>query len=237
MLWPVVPLCEKQLLDVRPEDVLCGGHFRKCNTYRGGGGYDRFPAIAKKRLGVEVAQQFVVQLKGCPLKCPYCYVTNDGITGEHIPYTTEQLVAAYKDSGHELFHLMGGAPALYMQHWPELIYALRGAVFHSDLLLMEYKYTAKDIKAICKPNCLYAVSIKGWNPDEWARNTGVHWRTMYRVFYNLDKLLKYGDPKCFYFTFTNMDDESIYRFKKEYTGPWLDDAFSIDLVNYEALSR
>jgi hypothetical protein len=30
--WPVVPLCEAQLKDVRPEDVLEGGLYRKCDT-------------------------------------------------------------------------------------------------------------------------------------------------------------------------------------------------------------
>ena len=235
-----MPLCDKQLLDVRPDDVLCGGHFRKCNTYRGGGGYDKFPAIAKERLGLDVSQQFVVQLKGCPLKCPYCYVTTNGILGEAVPYTTEQLVAAYRASGQDMFHLMGGAPALYMKYWPDIIDALQGAVFHSDLLLAEYKYTATDIRKICRPNCLYAVSIKAFTPDNWVRNTGTHWRIMPLIDYNLAKLIKYGDPKSFYFTFTNFDAEDLYRFKRtfisDFGSSWLSDSFTIDLVNYEAIS-
>jgi hypothetical protein len=43
--WKVVPLSPGQLLDVRPEDILNDGHFRRCNTYRGGGGYDQFPRL------------------------------------------------------------------------------------------------------------------------------------------------------------------------------------------------
>jgi hypothetical protein len=31
--WPVVPLSEKQLKDVNPEDILENGLYRKCNIY------------------------------------------------------------------------------------------------------------------------------------------------------------------------------------------------------------
>ena len=47
-MWKVVPICDYQKLDVRPEDLLDSGDFRKCETYRGGGGYDQFPKICKK---------------------------------------------------------------------------------------------------------------------------------------------------------------------------------------------
>lgn len=43
MKWPVVPLSEGQLKDVNPADILEEGLYRKCDTYRGGGGYDQFP--------------------------------------------------------------------------------------------------------------------------------------------------------------------------------------------------
>ena len=81
--WPVVPVCKAQRKDVRPEDILHGGLFRLCDTYRGGGGYDQFNAIYEKCFGKKVnPTQFVVQLKGCPLNCDYCYVTNEGVSGD-----------------------------------------------------------------------------------------------------------------------------------------------------------
>ena len=46
--FPVVSPCSSQLRDVRPEDVLSGGLFRKCDTYRGGGGYGQLPQILEK---------------------------------------------------------------------------------------------------------------------------------------------------------------------------------------------
>ena len=106
--WKVVPLSLNQLRDVRKEDVLEDGIFRKCDTYRGGGGYDQFPIICEKRLGERRHHQFVVQLFGCNLDCPYCYVTREGVWGEPIQITTEQLVQAFQRSVQEVFHLMGG---------------------------------------------------------------------------------------------------------------------------------
>ena len=113
-MWKVVPICEAQKLDVRQADLLNHGHFRKCDTRRGGGGYDQFPSICHRRYGRELSHQFVVQLYGCPLRCHYCYVTLSGIWGRWEPYTTEQLMMAFLDSGQEVLHLMGGAPAIYL---------------------------------------------------------------------------------------------------------------------------
>ena len=116
--WPVVPLCKNQLKDVRPEDVLNNGLYRKCDIYRGGGGYDQFNKIWEKRKGYRISpKQFVVQLAGCPLHCPYCYVTPDGINGKVVFKTTDEILTDYKDSNLQVFHLMGGAPALYLSHW------------------------------------------------------------------------------------------------------------------------
>ena len=92
--WKVVPLCEEQLKDVRNEDILDNGNMRKCNTYRGGGGYDQFPNILKKRLNIELEnyEQLIIQLYGCNLSCPYCYVTKNGIFNKYI----EPKIAKYK---------------------------------------------------------------------------------------------------------------------------------------------
>jgi len=95
--WPVVPLCRAQLQDVSPIDILNDGLYRKCNTYKGGGGYDKFPAIFERRFGPapNLHDQFVVQLAGCPLRCPYCYVTEAGVHGKSRRISTNSLVAAF----------------------------------------------------------------------------------------------------------------------------------------------
>lgn len=65
MNFEVMRLCPAQLLDINHADILEGGLYRKCNTYKGGGGYDQFPAIYQRRFGPTpgLNNQFVVQLK------------------------------------------------------------------------------------------------------------------------------------------------------------------------------
>jgi pyruvate-formate lyase-activating enzyme len=237
-LWKIVPLSEGQLKDVRAEDILDNGHFRKCETYRGGGGYDQFPFIARERLGFEYHKQFIAQLYGCNLDCPYCYVTRAGVWGTPVMYTTEDLVAAYVRSGQGVFHLMGGAPAIYLEHWPELIEALpSGAVFHSDLMCTERLYTADQIRAIAKPNCLYAVNVKGMTQEEHMTNTRKPLPAT-RFWANL-RLLADLMPENFYITFTNVARENQEMFWAHCKAwlPWEKhrmSSFTIDLIEYDA---
>jgi pyruvate-formate lyase-activating enzyme len=240
--WKVCPIQGRQLKDVREEDIY--GDFRFCNTYRGGGGYDQFPKIAKKRgltCDGDMGLQFVVQLFGCPLDCYYCYVTRDGVFGNYKEYTTEELVGSYnkacftKNAG--VFHLMGGAPALAHRQWPELLDALpETTIFHSDLMLCEREYYLPALKKSNRDNALYAVDIKGVNPEDWYRNTGrklderQFWFNFYCV---VDSGIN------FYLVFTNPDPEELERFKEFIVnrfGDWiLNDHFVIDLIEYEAL--
>ena len=241
--WKVVPLCEEQLLDIKPEDVLPGGIFRTCDVYKSGGGYDKFPEICKKRLGLYTnPKQFVVQLQGCHLKCPYCYVTPNGVHGDYIEYTTEELLREFFRTGLDVFHLMGGSPALYLHQWPELIEGLAGNyVFHSDLTLTERKYGVGVVKKIRGVNCLYAVNIKGVNREDYEKNTGVNFNNPSgypkMVLHNLGLLIDNEVP--FYITFTNPNMKYYYRFCAviaELWGPeYLDDSFIIDIIDYDAV--
>jgi uncharacterized Fe-S cluster-containing radical SAM superfamily protein len=236
--WKVVPICDYQKLDVRPEDLLNNGDFRKCETYRGGGGYDQFPAICEKRFGIRAHAQFVVQLYGCNLDCPYCYVTRSGVWGKWKSYTTEGLVQAYKDSEQQIFHLMGGAPAIYLNQWPDLILALPDtAIFHSDFLLTEHKYDENILQVLrslqTERKMLFAVDIKGVTPDNYERNT----RKLFKYSLFWDNLSKLVDNKInFYLTFTNPDENYLPLFKLFLEGAFgsqiLDDSFVISLIQY-----
>lgn len=242
--WKVCPIQGRQLKDVREEDIF--GDFRICNTYRGGGGYDQFPRIAKRRGLTEdvigdVGKQFVVQLYGCPLACPYCYVTKDGVFGKYKEYTSSQLSAAYFKAWQEedvgVFHLMGGAPALYHRHWEELLDVLDpNTLFHSDLMLVEGSYDLDALRHSNRGNTLYAVNIKGVNAEDHFRNTGrkldekQFWFNLYCV---IDSNIN------FYLTFTNPNREHLLpfmdRLAARYGDDILDDCFLIDIVDYEAL--
>lgn len=244
--WQVVPICEKQKRDVNPEDLLNGDLYRKCNIYKGGGGYDKFEEIARKRKipgsDKDINVQFVAQLRGCPLRCPYCYVTQEGIFGELVYKTTTELVTDFKQSGLNVFHLMGGAPALYVNHWEELITRLpEGTIFHSDFVLQEGFYNERTIQNLAKyPNTLYAVSVKGTD-DTFEQKTGTPFKK--KMFWtNLILLYVYRIP--FYLTFTGMNRYEINQFRVD-AKEWftsaqvqdiLEDSFKIDLVQYEALN-
>lgn len=243
--WKVVPLCERQLRDVNPSDIIEGGLYRKCNIYKGGGGYDKFEEILCNRTGRERGlynEQFVVQLYGCPLRCPYCYVTHDGIFGEPKLISTEELVNAFKATGLNVFHLMGGAPAMWMSWWDKILKELpNNVVFHSDFLCVENEYSYVDLYHISKyKNALYAVSVKGCDCEEFKKNTG---RNLDEdlFFRNLEHLYNFSIP--FYVTFTGMKADSIKKWMlklKERNAEIYEyvrkDSFSIDVVQYEALS-
>ncbi len=239
--WKVMHLCDRQLRDVNPSDILKNGLYRRCDTYKGGGGYDKFSDIYKNRTGQEKVynEQFVVQLKGCPLRCPYCYVTQDGIhTGTCSEIPTKQLIKDFYDSNLPVLHLMGGAPALYINYWKEILNLLEPQkVFHSDLLLLESEYSKQIIEELAKyNNSLYAVSIKGGTTEEFNKNAGVNFKE--DLFWkNFDTIVDCELP--FYLTFTGMSDKSTRLFKnivkRRYGEHILDDSFSINLINYEAL--
>lgn len=244
--WRVVPLSEGQLLDVRPEDVLEGGLYRKCCTYRGGGGYDRFPEIARRRFGdgYQYNDQFVVQLFGCNLDCPYCYVTRAGVWGRPVRRTTDELVEAFRRSGQTVFHLMGGAPALQTGFWPELLRAIPsrnyGTVFHSDFMLTEGLYVPATLEALadCPGDALYAINIKGTTSRTWLRNTRkeVDWH----LFFENWRRVQSSGVRA-YVTFTDCSPGEVERFWVDIhrgrgidVPRWREDSFIIDLVDYDA---
>lgn len=241
MSWKVVPLSKGQLLDVRPEDILEDGLYRRCKTYRGGGGYDQFPYIAADYYGGiadDYNEQFIVQLKGCNLDCPYCYVTRAGVWGKHINKTTYELVEAFRKTKLPVFHLMGGAPALQMKQWPDIINKLpKHKIFHSDIMLSEGIYDNDILDKVSQSNCLYAINIKGLTSREWVKNTrkDIDWDLFY------SNWRKIQNSKMFaYITFTGINKkELVWFWRRAYSegilvSHWKEDSFVIDLIEYDA---
>ena len=238
--WKVVPLCEEQLLDIDPEDVLPGGVFRICDVYKSGGGYDKFPQIYERRYGRKTnPKQFIVQLYGCHLACPYCYVTRNGIWGDYVEFTSDKLVQEMLKTKCDVFHLMGGSPELYIEFWPELIDRLANYgnfIFHSDLTLTYKRLNRPLLKALAEDNCLYAVNVKGVTPKDYERNTGRKFDSS-MFWLNLWDLKMAKVP--FYITFTNPDMEHYQEFvdhiERAYGKELLEDSFIIDLIDYKAV--
>lgn len=236
--WKVVPLSPGQLKDVNSLDIIEGGLYRRCNTLRGGGGYDLFPRLAYERWGqiphVDWAFQFVVQLFGCHLDCWYCYVTREGVWGKPVTRTTDELLSAFDSSMLDVFHLMGGSPALYMDQWYEIIGGLTRwptAVFHSDLLLNEFVYDPEVLCLIAQNNCLYAVDVKGTNQAQFETATRKTYQPDLEA-HNLKLLLAARVP--FYVTFTGVTDEEAARWIKDHNLPATIDWYIIDLIEYNA---
>lgn len=215
--WRVVPICDAQRLDIHEDDLLNDGVFRKCNTYKSGGGYDQFPKIYNKRFGHHPnPTQFVVQLYGCVLNCKYCYVTTEGIWGCPKKITTQELLDYYNASGLETFHLMGGAPAMYLKHWKKIHDKVD--IFHSDFLLVEGVYEPEWLEGL---KGLHVVNFK-----DFVEYTEQHLQ-------NLDHIVDAGIE--FYITFTGkptMRQQIIDRYGRNI----LKDSFVIDInYSYKAL--
>ncbi len=251
MMWKVVPLSVGQRRDVNPADVLENGLYRLCDSYKGGGGYDLFPTFARERWGsegVDYSKQFIVQLFGCNLDCPYCYVTREGVWGQPVQKTSAELVKAFCDSGAKVFHLMGGAPALSIDSWPDLIRELHrvapDAVFHSDLMLTEKKYDPQLLDALAfemPGKQLYAINSKGLTPEEYERSTRKKFRPdlFWRNWQEIDKVLLPA-----YMTFTGVNPNQLSKFWKmaeikgiEYVNEWKMKSYVIPIINYEAMQN
>ena len=237
--WKVEKICDKQLRDVNPNDLVEDGLYRLCDVYKSGGGYDKLPDIIASRFNYNIddyRKQFVVQLKGCVMKCPYWYVTPDGINAT--PKTTDELVESFIKTGVNVFHLMGGSPAIYIKDWNILINKLLEkkpqTIFHSDLLLQECNYTKEVIESISKPNFVYAISIKGANKDEYLKNTGVPLKEDMLI-NNLDVIK--NSSLNYYFTFTGMTEDGVKEFCENYniTFEMLKDSFIIQIIDHDAL--
>jgi len=244
--WKVVPLSDAQLLDVNPSDILHGGLYRRCDTHKGGNGYDKFPEICERMLGVaNMHRHFVVQLYGCNLDCPYCYVTRAGVWGSPQLVSTNDLLYAFQYSRQDVFHLMGGAPAIHLRKWPELIERFElvfpTSVFHSDLLLTERRYSVQELTALeMSRRVLLAVNVKGLTDEEHLRNTRKVFRE--KLFWaNFVRLVVHNVK--FYVTFTNVSKENIQAFwviceelfDYNVAQELRRNSYSIDLIDYKAV--
>lgn len=220
MKYPVKTLCTAQLKDVKPEHVLFNGLARYCDIYKGGGGYDKFNEIYAKRYGKQINPlQFVVQLMGCPLRCPYCYVTREGIDGDYTLLTDKDLLEMFVASRVEVFHLMGGAPALYLERWKQI--ADKVPVFHSDFILVEKHYKRE-----------WLIDLPGMHAVSFKEKYLYTEKQIELMWYNLAMLISCN--VSFYITFTGKDEFSE-EIAKKFGHQVLEDSFIIKLVDYEAL--
>ena len=190
--------------------------FHICNTHSS----DQFPTIAKKRgllhklIKGDLNKQFVVQLHGCIVKCPYYHtIKSSKPTKYYFNELVEEFGRAYKEHNVGVFHMVGGAPSLLMKDWCSIpMHLFPFHLFTSNLLLTEGKYDSSVLYTMGIKNALYTINIKGVNSIDYKKNTGVNidWLLFWN---NFDKVLK--SKLQFYVVFTNPDPEGIDKFKEK----------------------
>ena len=275
VLFPVVPVCDKQLRDVREEDrVYVNGIpiARTCCIEKAGGGYDMFRDIFLSRFGVDSGpDHFIAQVYGCTHDCPWCYVTLDGVWGDAVGLKVRELVNlvhGVNEKRKELneapdtpanrqpmpmikvLHLMGGAPALYLNSWPALYHEILRSdlIFHSDFLLDEGLYNVHVLEYLANMDKDYEVKTN-LVASAGATATG-HVRQLHAVSFKPGKVLTHlqltnlralyvcGLP--FYITFTGMKEDEIQARKQQVLDFGLpeeifNDSFAITLKHYKSL--
>lgn len=128
---------------------------------------------------------YVIQLAGCPLDCPYCYVDN---LEANTYFSAVSLVESYKAVRFEastkfgvslkVLHVMGGAPAVYCEFWPKLRMeldeqGLDDVIIFSNVILVENWFHGVEPWLYMNiQNFIVEGCLKGTNRKNFIRNTG-----------------------------------------------------------------
>lgn len=165
-----------------------------------------------------------MQLKGCPLKCVYCYVDDEGIHGQQMDIEIPDLIRTAKeitstDRRLHVFHLMGGAPALHIRRWSDVAKAMTESgmtdvVFHSDIVLAEPTLVKDFVPALQKltayPKHLIAICIKGVTEENFHENIGTTAFSLRESLENLRKVVHTGIN--YYLTLVNPEPSALPSF-------------------------
>lgn len=185
---------------------------------------------------------FVVQVSGCPLNCWYCYVEGESPSKNFTPQGLVDLFVQFRSAALDnfraavnVFHLMGGDPALYCTFWPLLRYELdsrgmKNVILLSNTVLVEkatrgvqpWKYL--DMNHFILSGCL-----KGVNRADFLKNTG---KDLYHA--AVSELKYYVRAKNFYLTIVgheNLDWDGLYALIPKERIDFL------KVVDYEVIKR
>ena len=217
---PIAKIGETQKIDIEQSRgiVLHDSYARVCSVYKPTVSRigDTSPHRIAKLFGgrwQDYNHHFVVQASGCPLGCNYCYVEESSPSKNFTAQGLVDLFIQFRSAALDcfratvnVFHLMGGDPALYCSFWPILRYELdqRGCckvILLSNTVLVEsavkgvqpWKYL--DIHNFVLSGCL-----KGVNREDFIRNTG---KDLYHV--AVSELKHYIRSKNFYLTLVGQD--------------------------------
>lgn len=181
---------------------------------------------------------FIVQVAGCPLKCPYCYVDNmevdtsmsaNDLVDRFIKFKEE--VESKFNIKLKVFHFMGGAPALYCDFWKELRdtldkRGLKDTILFSDVILVEeYFVNKKPWEFLNLHHFILTGCLKGTNEENFIKNTG------FNLFQqSLKELENYISYPNFYLTLIGFDEKNLDGVYKIIPKERID---FLNIINYE----
>lgn len=229
MRVPISKIGELQKIDIEADrdkgGVVCYDNYaRVCTVFTGtrrdiG---DRSPFRMAEMFGgswQDYNHHFVIQLAGCPLDCPYCYVDN---LGEDTHFSEISLVELYKTIRFEaltkfkahvkVLHVMGGAPAVYCEFWPKLRMELdalgpygEDVIIFSNVILVEnWVYGVEPWRYMNIENFIVEGCLKGTNRRNFMDNTGhdLFGAAVRELFY-------YVPYENFYLTLISHDEDDL----------------------------
>jgi len=242
---PIAKIGELQRLDLEQSSgiVYYDDFARVCTVGKFDRGIgDQSPHRMSKLFGGDwqyYNNQFIIQVAGCPLDCSYCYVDNlrpDALVNARflVGKFQEFRIAVFEQFGEFLnvFHFMGGAPAVYCEFWPELreeLYrqSLGEVILFSNAVLVEgLTHQVSPWHYMGTPQLIVEGCLKGSNRENFKQNTG-------RDLFNQAtlELVKYLPYKNFYLTLIGYDEKDLPQIYS-----WIGQS-RVDLlkvVNYEA---
>lgn len=248
---PIAKIGETQRIDIEKSSgiVFYDDIGRICTVVKGKETFDERGDKSPHRMArlfggnwKDYNHHFIVQVAGCPLKCPYCYVDNlepdlyftaDGLVDKFIEF--KEKVKAKFGIKLNVFHFMGGTPGRYAEFWPELRKSLdekglKDTILFSDVILVEnYFYKVRPREHLNLHHFLLTGCLKGTNKQNFIKNTG--WDLFEQ---SLRELSHYLSAPNFYLTliaFEENDLENIYRIiPKERID-------HLNVINYEVVKR
>lgn len=223
---PISKIGEVQKRDIENDQdmgIVCYDEYaRICTTNTGSRRDigDRSPYRMARLFGgmwQDYNNQYVIQVAGCPLDCPYCYVDN---LEENAHWTVASIVNNFLafsqmavDFFHEplnVLHLMGGAPAIYCSFWPKLraemdSRGLGNVVLFTNVILVEWRLrNVQPWDFMNLHNFIVEGCLKGTNRENFVQNTG------HDLFDDaIIELRRYAPLTNFYLTLINYDEAGL----------------------------
>lgn len=245
MKVPISKIGELQRKDIEDSSgiVLYDDYARICTVVKPNGGIgDRSPYRMAEMFGGEwqdYNNQYVIQVAGCPLDCPYCYVDN---LEEDTYWTAVSVVEnflafrwQFRAEYHEslkVLHFMGGAPGIYCAFWPELraemdLCGLENVILFTNVILVEWRLRGVlPWHFMTLHNFVVEGCLKGTSRKNFIRNTRCD------LFEDaVSELREYVPYENFYLTLINYDKDGLSRVYRLIDDQRVD---FLEVVEYEA---